>query len=117
MGSDKNRNKEIYEAYLKGVKKCELAVKYEVSNSRIRQIIEKEKRKEEKGKEDVYIIMKSLCKDESLLARTITVLERNGIFTEEDFLTLDRKSLLKLRNCGTQMTDFIMEVQDVIKKK
>lgn len=117
MEEGKSRNREIYEAYLSGVKLSELSREYGVSHSRIQQLVKKEKKKDDREKESLYLIMKELCDDEVLLVRTITVFERNGIYTEEELMQLDKKAVSKLRNCGIKMTEFIMEVQEEIKKK
>ena len=56
------------------------------------------------------------CYDEKICSKIFTVLIRINATTEEEFMKLERKYLLRYaRNCGEVMVDIIEKVQDDIR--
>lgn len=59
----------------------------------------------------------SLTDNEEMITRTITVLERNKLNTDEAILNVTRKELLKCRNCGEVMIDLILRIAESIRSE
>ena len=111
------RNKQIYEDRKKGATLVELQEKYQVTAVRVREIVRREKQKEENESNEVYAVLISLCDDEKFVTRTYTVLQRIGATTVEELLKLDQKQVKKARNCGPLMQELIMKMKEEIEKK
>lgn len=117
MEAARERNKQIYEEYLKGAKKKELAEKYGVSPTRIGMIIRWEEDWIAYSKNEVFQVLMELCDDEQLISKTITVLSRMGAVTKEELLKVERKKLKKTRLCGAVMEELIMKMKEKIEKE
>jgi len=111
------RNREIYEARENGASFSELGRKYGVTSTCIKTIYEREKKKEELKQHKYYNILVSLTDNEEMITRTINVLERNKLNTDEAILNVTRKELLKCRNCGEVMIDLILRIAESIRKE
>ena len=59
----------------------------------------------------------SLTDNEEMITRTITVLERNKLNSDEAILNVTRKELLKCRNCGEVMIGLILRIAESIRKE
>lgn len=117
MKQETERNTAIYEEHLNGAKFKDLAKKYNISDSRVKNIFytEKARRKEEKPK--IFDLLESLCTDEQLVRKTMTVLKRIGATSEASILALDKKTLKKTWNCGEKMQELILDMQESIRHK
>lgn len=111
------RNREIYEARERGASFGELGREYGVTGSCIKTIYEREKKKEKLKQHKYFNILVSLTDNEEMITRTITVLERNKLNTDEAILNVTRKELLKCRNCGEVMIDLILRIAECIRKE
>ena len=110
------RNRAIYEAINRGEKVNDLAEQYGVSVSLIQSIYKKELKKMEKRQNPLYQMISIYCEDERLCTKIFTVLTRLNATTEEEFMKLNRKFLLRYaRNCGEVMVNIIEKVQDDIR--
>lgn len=112
MEAARERNRQMYEEYLEGATFTELAKRYEVSVTRARSLCKMEKVREEHLRHEVFRVLFILTDDEQMISKTITVLERLGATTIEEVLKLDRKVLMKTRNCGTVITELIMNAKE-----
>jgi len=117
MDAKLERNREIYEARVSGASFRELALKYGVTDSCVRTIFEREERKERLKDTRYYQILTSLTDNEEMITRTIHVLERNELDSNEAILNVTRKELQRCRNCGDVMIDLIMKIADVIRSE
>ena len=112
------RNHEIYLAVKNGAKPKDLALKYGVSDSLISFVYKKETKKIERQQNPLYQLIEKYCEDEGFCTRTFTVLTRLNATTEEEFMKLNRRYLLRYaRNCGEKMVDLIEKVQEELKKE
>lgn len=111
------RNRKIYEARESGVSFSELGQKYGVTSTCVKTIYEREKKKEKLKQHKYYNILVSLTDNEEMITRTITVLERYNLNTNEAILNVTRKELLKCRNCGEVMIDLILRIADSLRKE
>ncbi len=111
------RNREIYEARERGASFSELGREYGVTSSCIKTIYEREKKKEELKQHKYFNILMSLTDNEEMITRTITVLERNKLNSDEAILNVTRKELLKCRNCGEVMIGLILRIAESIRKE
>lgn len=117
MKEETERNKAVYEERLKGTTFRKIAEMYSISPSRAEGIVYREQMKEVHRQNSLFRLIESMCSDEQLFTRMITVLKRSGITTEEAFMDLDIKTLRKTRGCGEKMQEFIFDVQDAIRNK
>ena len=111
------RNKDIYEKRLSGKTFTEIGEQYGVTSNRARLIFENEKRKEELKQHKYYNVLVSLTDNEEMITRTITVLERYKLNTDEAIVSVTRKELLKCRNCGDVMIDLILRIAERIRNE
>lgn len=112
MAIEKERNRQIYEAYLNGDKYSDLAQKYSLTISRIKEICKREKKRGVCQENALYQLLMEVCEDEIFVGRTFTVLERIGVTTIEEMLKLDRNTLRKTRNCGKLMQALILKARE-----
>ena len=117
MDAKIERNREIYEARLKGASFKELAVKYGITDSCVRTIFVREERKEKLKDTQYYQILTSLTDNEEMITRTIHVLERNELDSNEALLNVTKIELQRCRNCGDVMIDLILKIADVIRSE
>ena len=117
MKAETERNREIYEEYLKGVSCKEIAEKYSLTIPRVKGLIEREEKREKNRSNEIFVLLESFCGDEQLKSKTLTVLERIGATTKETILALDEKQLKKTRNCGPKMQELILRIKEEIEKK
>lgn len=116
MEAARERNRQIYKERLKGATFTELAEKYSISTTRIRTIFQLEEEKEKYKENEVYNALTTLCDDDQLIAKTLTILKRKDAMTPTELIKLDRKMLKKTRNCGEKMQDLIIEMQEFLEK-
>lgn len=117
MNAETERNRAIYEECLNGATFSAVARKYSITPSRVKGVFEREAKREQNRLNPVFILLESLCEEEQLYSKTVTVLERIEATTEEAILALDRKKLKKTRNCGQVMEDLLMKMKEEIEKK
>lgn len=117
MNAEKERNRKIYEECLNGATYAEVAKKYAITISRVKNLYQKEVAKEENRSNKVFALLESLCDDEQLQSKTVTVLKRIEATTIDAVLALDIKTLKKTRNCGPVMQELIIKMQEEIRKK
>lgn len=110
-------NKEIYEAKIRGLSFSCLAREYGVSESCVRNIFKNEERKERLKHTRYYCVLKILTYNEEMITRTINVLERNGLDSDEAILNVTRKELQQCRNCGEVMINLILGIADIIQMR
>lgn len=117
MEDNRERNRRIYLERLSGKNSKELAEKYDITEKRISSICKRVEEKETMQSTDLYKMIQSLYKEEAFATRTYNVLRRMGAETEEAILKLDRKTLLRTRNCGERMTELVLQMQELIRNK
>lgn len=117
MKAEKERNKEIYEDCLKGVSYKELAEKHGITVARVKDLFEREDKKEKYRSNEIFVLLETLCDDDQLKAKTMTVLERMQATTVDVFLALDVKTIKKARNCGPKMQELIFKIKEELEKK
>ncbi len=117
MKAEKERNRAIYEECLKGASFKEVAEKYSLSQSRVKGLFEREDKKEKNRSNEIYILMETICEDEQLKSKTVTVLERLNAMSVESLLALDAKQIKKARNCGEKMQELILKIREELEKK
>lgn len=117
MEAKNERNRDIYEARMAGKTFAELARQYEVSANCVRIIFEREKTKEELKQHQYYHILASLTDSEEMITRSIHMLQRNDLDSNEAIMNVTRKQLLKCRLCGEVMADLILKVADVLREQ
>ena len=118
MESTKERNRKIYEEYLRGgVTQSELAEKYGLSTARITQLVKDGKEREIEEQSVIYQLLKPVCEDNKLITKIMTVLKRKGLDNVEDFMSLDKKKMKKLWYFGPIMEDIVIRAQEEYKKK
>ena len=117
MDAKLERNREIYEARENGTTFSELARQYEITPNCVRIIYEREKKKEELKEHKYYNILATLTDSEEMITRTIHMLERNGLDSNEAILSATRKQLMKCRLCGEVMTDLVLKVAEVLREQ
>lgn len=117
MDAKLERNKTIYEEREAGTTYSELARRYEITPNCVRIIYEREKKKEELKEHQYYKILSSLTDNEEMITRTIHMLQRNGLDSNEAILNVTRKQLMKCRLCGEVMTDLVLKVADILREK
>ena len=108
-------NREIYEARLNGEPVKKLSEKYGISNNAINTIVRREERKERLKDQRFYHILVSLTEDEELLTRTLNVLERNNIDSDETIMGVTKEQLLRYRNCGKATTELILKTVKLLR--
>lgn len=112
----KERNEAVYQAVMSGRKIKDIAEEFGISSNLVGSIYKKQAKKEERRKNLLYQLIEKHCDDEKLCTGIFTVLTRINATTEEEFMKLDRKYLLRYaRNCGEVMVDIIEKVQDDIR--
>jgi len=112
----KERNEAVYQAVTSGRKIKDIAEEFGISSSLVGSIYKKQAKKEERRKNSLYQLIEKHCDDEKLCTGIFTVLTRINATTEEEFMKLNRKYLLRYaRNCGEVMVDIIEKVQDDIR--
>jgi len=112
----KERNEAVYQAVMSGRKIKDIAEEFGISSSLVGSIYKKQAKKEERRKNSLYQLIEKHCDDEKLCTGIFTVLTRINATTEEEFMKLNRKYLLRYaRNCGEVMVDIIEKVQDDIR--
>lgn len=117
MDAKLERNREIFEERLNGAPFTKLAEKYGISANCVRTIFNREQKKEELKNHKYYQLLRELTDNEEMISRTIHVLERNGLDSNEAILNVTRKELLKCRNCGEVMTDLILKIAEMLREK
>ena len=117
MDAKIERNRDIYEAREAGKTFAELARQYEITSNCARIIYEREKKKEELKQHKYYNVLASLTDNEEMITRTIHMLQRNGLDSNEAILNATRKQLMKCRLCGEVMTDLVLKVADVLREQ
>ena len=117
MEAKNERNRDIYEAHMAGKTFAELAKQYEVSANCVRIIFEREKTKEELKQHQYYHILASLTDSEEMITRSIHMLQRNDLDSNEAIMNVTRKQLSKCRLCGEVMADLILKVADVLREQ
>ena len=117
MDAKMERNREIYEAREGGTTFAELARRYVITPNCVRIIYEREKKKEELKEHKYYNVLASLTDNEEMITRTIHMLQRNGLDSDEAILSATRKQLMKCRLCGEVMTDLILKAADVLREQ
>ena len=117
MKAELERNRTIYEACLEGASFKELAERYSITPSRVKDLFEREKKKENYRSNEVYVLLESLCDDEQLKSKTVTVLERMKAMNAEILLGLEAKQIKKARNCGEKMQELIFKIREELEKK
>ena len=117
MDAKLERNKTIYEEREAGTTYSELARRYEITPNCVRIIYEREKKKEELKEHQYYKILSSLTDNEEMITRTIHMLQRNALDSNEAILNVTRKQLMKCRLCGEVMTDLVLKVADILREK
>lgn len=116
MDAKLERNREIYEERLAGAPYTKLAEKYGITTNCVRTIFNREQKKEELKNHKYYQLLVSLTDNEEMISRTIHVLERNGLDSNEAIINVTRKELLKCRNCGEVMTDLILKIAEILRE-
>lgn len=116
MDAKLERNREIYEERLAGAPYTKLAEKYGITTNCVRTIFNREQKKEELKNHKYYQLLVSLTENEEMISRTIHVLERNGLDSNEAIINVTRKELLKCRNCGEVMTDLILKIAEILRE-
>ena len=112
------RNQAIYQAVMSGKKIKDVAEEIGISSNLVGSIYKKQAKKEEKRKNPLYQLLEEHCDDEKLCTGIFTVLTRLNATTEEEFMKLDRKYLLKYaRNCGEVMVSVIEKVQETMRNR
>ena len=112
------RNQAVYQAVMSGKKIKDVAAEFGISSNLVGSIYKKQAKKEERRKHPLYQLIEMHCDDEKLCTGIFTVLTRIDATTEEEFMKLDRKYLLRYaRNCGEVMVNVIQQVQDYIRNK
>ncbi len=117
MKAEKERNRAIYEECKNGASYKELAEKYGITASRVKDLFEREEKKEQNRSNEIFVLLEALCEDEQLKSKTQTVLERIEATSVESLLALDAKSIKKARNCGPKMQELIMKIKEELEKK
>ncbi len=117
MATKVERNKEIYEDRMAGLKFREIGDKYGLSYNCARQLFVQEKKKEERKQSRLYNLLASLSDNREFVTRTYNVLTRNNLDTKEAILNVTPKELRKCRNCGKVMIDLIMQMADILRKE
>lgn len=117
MDAKFERNRDIYEAREAGKTYAELARKYEITANCVRIIYEREKKKEELKQHQYYNVLSSLTDSEEMITRTIHMLQRNDLDSNEAILSVTRKQLMKCRLCGEVMADLILKAADVLREQ
>ena len=112
----KERNEAVYQAVTSGKKIKDIAEEFGISSNLVSSIYKKQAKKEERRKNPLYQLIEKHCYDEKICSKIFTVLIRINATTEEEFMKLERKYLLRYaRNCGEVMADIIEKVQDEIR--
>jgi len=109
------RNREMFEASLRGESVAKIAEKYGTSYSSVKNILEKEQKKEELKGERYYQILTTLTDSPELVMRTVHVLERSGLNSKEAILSVTRNDLLRCRNCGVTIASLILKIADTLR--
>lgn len=110
------RNQAVYQAVMNGKKIKDVAEEFGISSNLVQSIYKKQAKKEERRKNPLYQLIEKHCEDEKLCTGIFTVLTRLNATTEEEFMKLNRKFLLRYaRNCGEVMVGIIEKVQDDIR--
>ena len=117
MDAKLERNRTIYEEREAGTTYSELARRYEITPNCVRIIYEREKKKEELKEHKYYNVFLSLTDNEEMITRTIHMLERNGLDSNDAILSATRKQLMKCRLCGEVMTDLILKAAEVLREQ
>ena len=111
------RNQAVYQAVMNGKTIKDIAEEFGINSSSVRSIYRKQLQKEERRKNPLYQLIEKNCEDEKLCTGIFTVLTRLDATTEEEFMKLNRKFLLRYaRNCGEVMVGIIEKVQVEIKR-
>ncbi len=111
------RNREIYEARLRGETFTKIAERYGVTVPSVRSIFEKEQKKEELKKLRIYQVLLTLTDDEQIIMKTMRVLRINHLDSKEALLGVTKKELLKCNNCGEVMANLILQVADILREE
>lgn len=117
MDAKKERNRELYEARINGASFKKLALKYGITDNCVRTIFMREERKEKLKDTRYYQILTSLTDNEEMITRTVHVLERNELDSNEALLKVTKKELQRCRNCGDVMIDLILKIAGVIRSE
>jgi len=117
MKAETERNRTIYEECLNGASYKQLAEKYGITPSRVKDLFEREDKKEKNRSNEIFLLLETFCEDEQLKSKTLTVLERMEATTTEVFLGLDEKKIKKARGCGPKMQELILKIKEELEKK
>lgn len=110
------RNQAVYQALLNGEKVKDVAEMFGINTGSVQSIYKNELKKEKRRKNPIYQLIEKHCEDEKFCTATFTVLTRINATTEEEFMKLERRYMLRyVRNCGERMVDLIERVQEDIR--
>ena len=115
MSEKKRRNERIIAMWGSGCRKSEIARIFNLSTSRISQIVNEHKLIEKRAQDPMYSAFmdsaKRLGKRESVVNRAFHYLTQNGCCTLRDLCELTDDDFLKLRNVGVVSLEIISDTK------